>query len=164
MELKSLEQCAARCIVLMSSPLDHWLDSLEYPMRAVRATAFALLSIGWGFGSAASAQAPREKVDLEVVAKIKEEGLKRSKVMETLSFLTDVYGPRLTGSPLTRTAGEWATKKLTEWGLEKSHLEPWGPFGRGWTLEGFTANMTAPSYSPLIAFPKAWSPSTPMTI
>src|SRR5262245_42639129 len=120
-------------------------------MHAFRAAAVALISLSLSLGSSVWAQTPREKVDLEIVAKIKEEGLKNSKAMETLSYLTDVYGPRLTGSPLTRTAGEWTEKRLTEWGLAKAHLEPWGPFGRGWTLEGFSANMVAPSYAPLIA-------------
>src|SRR4051812_12012488 len=114
--------------------------------------------------SPAVAQAPRERVDTEVVNKIKEEGLKRSKVMETISYLTDVHGPRLTASPRTLKAGEWTQGRLKEWGLENVHLEKWGPFGRGWTLEGFTANMTEPTFSPLIAYPKAWSPSTPKTI
>ena len=109
------------------------------------------------------AQAP-EKFDTEVMSKIKEEGNDRSKIMETISYLTDVHGPRLTGSPITKRAGEWTTAKLTEWGLQNAHLEPWGPFGTGWTLEGFTANMTEPTYSSLIAYPKAWSPSTPQKI
>src|SRR5690349_21441350 len=105
----------------------------------------------------ALAQVPREKVDLEMVKKIKQEGMERSQVMETISALTDVHGPRLTGSPLTRAAGEWTQGQLSSWGLTNSHLEPWGPFGRGWTLEGFAANMVEPNFSPLIAFPKAWS-------
>jgi hypothetical protein len=100
----------------------------------------------------------------DIVAKIKEEGLERSKVMETASYLTDVFGPRLTGSPITKNAGEWAKQRLSEWGLENAHLEEWGPFGRGWTLEAFTANMVEPSFSPLIAYPKAWTPSTPRII
>src|SRR5947208_12089119 len=87
------------------------------------------------------AQTPREKIDTEVINKIKEEGLKRSKVMETISYLTDVHGPRLTASPRTRAAAEWTKGTLTQWGLENVHLEPWGPFGRGWSLEAFTANM-----------------------
>ena len=106
------------------------------------------------------AQSPAEKVDLDVVAKIKEEGLSRSQVMETLSYLTDVYGPRLTGSPNIRAASEWTVKRLGEWGLENAHLENWGPFGRGWTLEAFTANVVEPQFIPLIACPKSWSPST----
>src|SRR4051812_10183341 len=129
-----------------------------------RSTVVALVLLALLIGPRAVAQAPRERVDTEVVNKIKEEGLKRSKVMETISFLTDVHGPRLTASPRTRKAAEWTEGKLKEWGLESVHLESWGPFGRGWSLEGFTANMVEPTYSPLIAFPKAWSPSTPKTI
>ncbi|HWP45433.1 MAG TPA: M20/M25/M40 family metallo-hydrolase [Blastocatellia bacterium] len=112
------------------------------------------------FGGPAIGQEPQEKVDLEVINKIKEEGLKRSQVMELLSYMTDVFGPRLTGSPNFKQASEWAVKKLESWGLQNAQLEPWGEFGRGWTLEGFSANMVKPHFSPLIAYPKAWSPST----
>jgi hypothetical protein len=101
-----------------------------------------------------------DKVDLEMMKKIREEGMQRSQVMETLSWLTDVHGPRLTNSPQYKRASEWARGKLTEWGVQNASLEAWGPFGRGWTLEGFTANIAKPDFSPLIAFPKAWSPST----
>lgn len=110
------------------------------------------------------AQAPAESYDAEMIEKIKEEGMERSKVMDTLSYLTDVYGPRLTGSPMTKVAGDWTVKRLQEWGLENSHLESWGPFGRGWIMDGCTVNLVEPSYAPLIAYPKAWSPSTPKTI
>jgi hypothetical protein len=101
-----------------------------------------------------------EKLDTATIDKIKEEGMKHSRVMETLSYLTDVYGPRLTGSPNVKAAEEWAQKQMREWGLQNVHLEPWGPFGRGWSLEGFSANVTSPQFIPLMAFPKAWSPST----
>ena len=116
------------------------------------------------FSGASFGQSPEERVDRDAIKKIKEEGLERSKVMQTISFLTDVHGPRLTGSPQTRAAGEWTVKQLGEWGLVNAHLEPWGPFGRGWSLDGFTANMVQPSFSPLIAYPKAWSGSTPKAI
>ena len=108
----------------------------------------------------ASAQGQRgEKIDLDAINKIKEEGMKHSQVMDTLSYLTDVYGPRLTGSPNIRAANEWAKKKLTEWGLQNAHLEGYA-FGRGWSLEGFAANVVSPQFIPLIAYPKAWTPST----
>jgi hypothetical protein len=106
------------------------------------------------------AQTPKEKVDTDAINKIIEEGTKRSQVMDILSYITDVPGPRLTGSPNIKQAEEWAKRKLTEWGLQDSHLEAWGPFGRGWTLEGFSANMVQPMFSPLIAYPKAWSGNT----
>src|SRR5262245_33492217 len=113
------------------------------------------------FCQAVSAQVAQvEKVDLEMMKKIREEGMQRSQVMETLSWLTDVHGPRLTNSPQDKRASEWANGKLTEWGLQNASLEAWGPFGRGWALEGFTANIVKPDFIPLIAYPKAWSPST----
>src|SRR5262245_35055761 len=130
-------------------------------LRLIPTLVFAL---SLGGATSSRAQAPRERVDTDVINKIKEEGLKKSKVMETISYLTDVHGPRLTASPRTRAAAEWTKGSLTTWGLENAHLEPWGPFGRGWSLEGFTANMIEPTFAPLIAYPKAWSPGTPKTI
>src|SRR5262245_32523321 len=113
------------------------------------------------FCLAASAQVAQvEKVDLEMMKKIREEGTQRSQVMETLSWLTDVHGPRLTNSPQYNRACEWAKGRLTEWGLQNASLEAWGPFGRGWSLEGFTANIVKPDFIPLIPYPQAWSPST----
>lgn len=100
-----------------------------------------------------------EAVDLTAIWRIKDEGLNRSEVMETLSYLTDVHGPRLTGSPNMKRAQEWAKGKLEEWGLENVHLESY-PFGRGWELEHLSVEMLEPGYSPLIAFPKSWTPGT----
>jgi carboxypeptidase Q len=94
------------------------------------------------------------------IEKIKDEGLNRSKVMETLSYLSDVIGARLTASPNARRANEWTRDRLTSWGLVNAHLEPWGPFGRGWSLKRFSAEVVAPQSFPVIAYPKAWSPGT----
>ena len=115
-------------------------------------------------GTCDFSSAQNESVNTEIVDKIKQEGMERSKVMETISYLTDVSGPRLTGAPETRVAGEWAKKRLEEYGLENAHLEPWGPFGRGWSLQSYRANVTAPNFFSLIAYPKAWTPSTPTTV
>jgi hypothetical protein len=90
--------------------------------------------------------------------------MNRSQVMRTISMLTDVYGPRLTGSPQSRVAAEWTLNQLTDWGLVNGNLEPWGPFGRGWSLERSTIAMVEPNYSPLIGHTKAWSPSLPRTV
>jgi len=109
---------------------------------------------------AVGAQGSQEKFNQEAIAKIKEEGMKHSQVMDTLSYITDVSGGRLTGSPNIKAAQEWARQKLASWGLENAHLEAWGPFGRGWSLENFSAGITKPYYAPLIAYPKAWSPAT----
>jgi carboxypeptidase Q len=98
--------------------------------------------------------------DLDAIYRIKEEGLSNSKVMNTLSYLTDVHGPRLTNSPGMRAAAEWAKTQLTEWGLANVHFETWGPFGRGWANDRFHAQMIEPQGFPLLAFPKAWTPGT----
>jgi hypothetical protein len=113
---------------------------------------------------AVPAQMSQEKVDLDVVNKIKAEGLERSQVMDTLSSLCDVVGPRLTGSPGMKMANEWTKNKLAEWGLQNAHLEAWGPFGRGWSVERCAVHQLDPTPMPLIAFPKAWTPGTNGTI
>jgi hypothetical protein len=92
------------------------------------------------------------------IARIREEGLNHSQVMQTLSYLTDVIGPRLTGSPNLKRANEWTRDRLTSWGLTDAHLEAWGPFGRGWSLKRFSAQVIEPQTIPLIAAPKAWTP------
>src|SRR5438046_843517 len=92
------------------------------------------------------------------IVRIRDEGLNRSQVMQTLSYLTDVIGPRLTGSPNLKRANEWTREKLTSWGLTNAHLEAWGPFGRGWSLKRFSAQIIEPQTIPLAAYPNAWSP------
>src|SRR5262245_39969275 len=85
----------------------------------------------------AAAQSPpaTSHVSKEDIERIRDEGLNHSQAMQTLSYLTDVIGPRLTGSPNLRRANEWTREKLSGWGLENAHLEEWGPFGRGWSLK-----------------------------
>ena len=91
---------------------------------------------------------------------IRKHGMENSQVMEIAAWLTDVYGPRLTGSPMLDKATDWAVKTLEDWGMENVHTEEWGPFGRGWELEHFEMHANVPNYFPVIAYPKAWSPST----
>lgn len=93
------------------------------------------------------------------IARIKDEALHRSRVMEAVEYLSDVVGPRLTGSRGLRRAQEYGLEWLRASGAD-AHLESWGPFGRGWELERASAVMTQPSYATLIAYPSAWSPST----
>ena len=95
----------------------------------------------------------------EIVDVIKSHGLETSQVMETASWITDVYGPRLTGSPMLDEATKWAQKTLKSWGMENVHLESWGPFGRGWELTHFEMHAESPGYWPVMAYPKAWSPN-----
>jgi len=102
----------------------------------------------------------QEHVDLGVVDRIKAEAFERSKVMEILRNISDVHGPRLTGSPGFEDAARWAMGELNTYGLEKVHLEKWGPFGRAWSLEQSSLELIEPSYSQLTAVPLAWSAST----
>jgi hypothetical protein len=104
----------------------------------------------------ASAQ---EKLDWATLGRIRDEGFRRSQVMETAAQLTDVHGPRLTGSPQYKKAADWARQQLEAWGLANAHLESW-PFGRGWSFERCTAHVVSPMSFPLVALPKAWTAGT----
>ncbi len=102
----------------------------------------------------------QEKVDLEMVSRIRYEGFRNSKVMELASGLTDAIGPRLTGSPNMKRANEWTRDQLASFGLSNAHLEAWGPFGRGWANQYVSARMVSPDVASLIAYAKAWTPGT----
>lgn len=109
------------------------------------------------------AQAPAvSETDLWAIHQIREEGFdaKTSKVMETLSYLSDVYGPRLTNSPDIKEAANWTTDQMKQWQLSNVHLEAWGPFGRGWSNERTSVQVISPRPFPLIAYAKAWTPGT----
>jgi len=101
-----------------------------------------------------------EPVDWALITRIRQEEFMHSKVMETLSQLCDAIGPRLTGSPQLKKANEWTKDQLQNWGMSNAHLESWGPFGRGWSLQHFSIHMLSPDAAPLIAFPKAWTEGT----
>ena len=103
--------------------------------------------------------AAQEPVDHAMIARIRAEGLERSRVLALFDHLTNVIGPRLTASPAYLRSAEWARDRLREWGLEQARLEPF-EFGRGWTLEQLTIELTAPRYFPVIGYPEAWTPST----
>lgn len=107
-------------------------------------------------GLAAQAQSP---VDLGAISRIKQEALTRSQVMDHVSWLADVYGPRVTGTPNFSQAADWAVKRLTEWGLANVHQERFA-FGQGWRVERFSAHMVAPVPQPIIGFPRTYSSST----
>jgi len=114
--------------------------------------------------SAAAAVATQsEKIDYPMLGRIRDEGLARSQVMDHISWLSDVYGPRLTGSPAIQQASEWAMKKFTGWGLTNVHQERWA-FGKGWSLVRFSAHLVEPQVQPLIGFPQEWSAGTKGTV
>jgi carboxypeptidase Q len=109
--------------------------------------------------------AASEKIDYEALGRIKAQGLspQSSQVMEISSWLTDVHGPRLTGSPNIQKAGEWAVAKMKEWGLQNVALEPWidrGNFANGWTNEKFYMAAVSPQPFPIPGTPTAWTPGT----
>jgi hypothetical protein len=102
----------------------------------------------------------QEKVDLETTGRIRYEGFHNSKVMDYATGLMDSIGERLTGSPNMKRANEWTRDQLTAMGLSNAHLEPWGPFGRGWANQYVNVRMTSPDLATLLAYPKAWTPGT----
>lgn len=111
------------------------------------------------FAAAAMAQ---EKIDLATLHQIKDQAFQHSQVMETLFYLTDVNGPRITASPGFFGAADWVVQKMGEWGVA-AHQEKW-PFGRGWQFTHFSAHLIAPQYAPLIGYPQAWTGSTKGTV
>ena len=101
----------------------------------------------------------QDGVDLGVVDRIKSEAIGRSRVMDHLRYLTDVHGPRLTGSTQFEDAAKWTTERLTEYGVSNVHIERF-PFGRRWSAEQYSCELLAPHYMRLSAMPLAWSDST----
>jgi len=142
----------------------HGLGRRAWGATALALTAIVSLPLGYtrvaGQSAGASASAAIEPVDYDAIYKIKDEAINRSQVMDTLSYLTDVYGPRLTNSPNMRNAATWAKTRLEGYGLSNVALEEWGPFGRGWVNERLMVAMVSPQPFPLLAFPKAWTPGT----
>ncbi len=102
----------------------------------------------------------QDSPDLGVIGRIKTEAFDHSKVMDHLYYLTDVHGPRLTGSPEFDDAAKWAVNRLKEYGVTDVHLERWGPFGRSWSLQQASVEMLDPRYAPLTVAPLAWSSPT----
>jgi hypothetical protein len=110
--------------------------------------------------AAALSLAAQDRVDLGVVDRIKTEAFERSKVMDHLYQITEVRGPRLTGSPGFDEAAKWAAERLGEYGIQNVHLEHWGPFGNSWTVQQSSVELIEPRYVSLDAAPLAWSSST----
>ena len=108
--------------------------------------------------STASAQTVANQAD--VFAQIRKEGMDNSQIMRTLHYFTDVYGPRLTGSPNLLAAGNWAVKQMTDWGLENAHLEPWDFGHPGWVNVRASGFITAPVQDSLVFEVLAWTPGT----
>src|SRR5258705_242452 len=104
--------------------------------------------------------AAQSKIDSDINAKIRQEENSHSQILRTLHVLTDVYGPRVTGSPSLKAAGEWAVKQMESWGFATGHLEPWDFGHPGWVNERLSAHMVAPVRGHLVAEVLAWTPGT----
>ena len=101
----------------------------------------------------------QETVHWETVRKIREEGLGNSHIMEDVSWLTDVFGPRVSRSPSYIAAVRWSADRLDEYGLKNVHLESY-EFGTGWQNELTSVHMVSPQYMPIIAYPPSWTAGT----
>src|ERR1700744_291634 len=109
-------------------------------------------TIGTGFA--------QDTPDPTMTAKIREEGMNHSQVMDIAFHLTDVSGPRLSGSPGLKRAQDWAVNQLKTWGMVNAKREDWGKFGKGWEVQKNYVAMTVPYYHALIGIPRAWTPGT----
>jgi hypothetical protein len=116
-------------------------------------------------GAVAAPAMVAERLDLSVLQRIRDEGLTRSHVDSLAEYLTDVIGPRLTGSTGMRRADEWVTQTFRQWGLANVAIEPWdSAFGRGWERVTYAGRILEPFIEPLSAQPLAWSGSTRGTV
>ena len=125
-------------------------------MNTMRACILSIILIS----SISTTVKAQEPVYWDVVQQIREEGFERSEVMETASYLTDVFGPRLAHSPSYYDALDWVQERLEDYGLKNVQKEPWGEFGLGWENQYTSVHIIKPRYMPVIAYPNAWSSGT----
>jgi carboxypeptidase Q len=119
----------------------------------------ALLALG-AIALSAIALRADDAAPRDITWKIRREATENSQIMKTLHVLTDVYGPRLTGSPNLKSAGEWAIKQMESWGFANGRLEPWDFGNPGWLNQRFTAHLVSPVTDALVGEVLAWTPST----
>jgi carboxypeptidase Q len=133
--------------------------------RSSSLLAVIALCLALPLGAQQAPQAVQEKLDLAALQRIRDEGLKNSRIDSLAEYLNDVIGPRLTGSTGMRRANEWTAQTLREWGLANVQIEPWdSTFGRGWERVSYAGRMLEPFVQPLSAQPLAWSGSTRGTV
>ena len=108
--------------------------------------------------------APVEAIDQDIIWKIRREATDRSEIMRTLHVLTDVYGPRLTGSPNLRKAQDWLVQRATAAGLKNAHLEEWDFGHPGWANDKVAVHLVSPVKDSLVVEALAWTPGTNGTI
>jgi carboxypeptidase Q len=120
------------------------------------AAVFVVAVVLAGFAGVAA----EERVDQDMFWKFRQEGTNNSKILQTLHMFTDVYGPRLTGSPNLKAAGEWAIEQMHAWGLKQGRLEPWDFNRAGWSNERLTAHLVSPVKDALVVEALGWTPGT----
>ncbi|MCK0191874.1 M20/M25/M40 family metallo-hydrolase [Arenibacter sp. F20364] len=94
------------------------------------------------------------------LSKINTEGFQGSQVMSLVSDLSDVYGPRLTGTDQYYFAADWAKRTMENWGIDKVYFENYCDDCMGWEVKSFNVEMTAPTYMKIQAYPYAWTESS----
>lgn len=104
--------------------------------------------------------AGQEPVDWSTVAEIRREAFENSRVMDLAGHLTDVIGPRLTGSSNMRKAQAWAMELMSELGLAGVRKEAWGDRTASWDIERVSVHLIEPDYQMVIAYPLAFTPGT----
>ena len=143
---------------IRSGPAGH-----RRPGARVTALNLAVPCLAAVLAAAIALPAAAQPADEKLLAAIRAEGLERSQVMEYVVWLSDVYGPRLTGTPAIEEAGAWTMDTLRGWGLANVHAERFA-FGAGWSLERFHAHLVEPQVMPVIGYPKSWSSGTDGTV
>jgi carboxypeptidase Q len=126
-------------------------------MNDIRRLAIAVLFLLPTF---AFAQKEPPKVDWDAVAKIREEGLQRSQVVDIVGYLTDVLPGRLSLSEHVKKAQTWAKDKMVTIGLTNVQIEPFMDYGNSWDNDAFSIQMLEPTYVPMMGFPLAYTPGT----
>lgn len=101
-----------------------------------------------------------DPVDWAMVAKIREEGLQRSRVMDYEGYIADVLGARLTLSSDMKRAQNWVQEEMKRIGLVNVAAEPFMDFGNAWDNEYTSLHMLEPDYQPMVGYPIAHTPST----
>jgi acetylornithine deacetylase/succinyl-diaminopimelate desuccinylase-like protein len=132
-------------------------------MKKNRISVAALVAVALTVLAILPLRATNEVINYADINKIKAEGLQHSQVMDLSSWLSDVYAPRLTGSPAYTKAADWAIAKMKEWGLANVKAEPWlnrNGFDRGWTNDKYYMAVTSPEPFPIPGTPTGWTPGT----
>ena len=125
--------------------------------NTIKTVAFLLLVIGL---LAPNAALVRAQTANDINERIRREGMENSQIMRTVHYFTDVYGPRLTGSPNHKAAADWAVKTMKEWKFDNAALEAWDFGHPGWVNERAAGFITAPVQDSLVFEVLAWTPGT----